>query len=270
LFNSLRNSGFPYPQLNKEILIKNFNFMKEANSKKVEFEDINLNINKCDKILRKDDQIGYDIIKSFLTHFFDVKDKKESTHFSVIEGFNNDNILTRVINTALKKNLNINGYGIKNALTLYGTTYNPHFSNPLIAKYIIEKYTKENDIIYDYSVGFGQRLLAALSLPYHIKYIGVNTLEKSIANSTTMFNFYNSNINNFNKKVELNLIGAENFYNYDLNGKINLAFSSPPRFNSEYYEDNEKQAGYDGEYNKFINIFWKSTVNNIDKMLTKD
>ena len=47
---------------------------------------------------------------------------------------------------------------------------------------------------------------------------------------------------------------------------IDFAFSSPPYFDQEFYDDDKKQAYNKGE-DYFYNVYWKKTLENIKYML---
>ena len=48
-----------------------------------------------------------------------------------------------------------------------------------------------------------------------------------------------------------------------------MAFSSPPYYNLEVYSDENTQA-YSTSYVDFLHRYWRNTISNIDKMLSKD
>lgn len=260
VFNFYRSNGFPYPYMTDDEIIRNFSLLKNTN--------VNL-IENC-KILRIDNQIGNNIVRHFSPHFFDVKCGIDMRKPSMKEVFDNDDKLKEVIKNRLKFNYQINGNMLRQGISNSKLAFKGSVFNTAIAKFIYKNFTKENSIIYDYSIGFGQRLLAALSLPYHIKYFGVDVSEKCIESNKNIFNFLNEKIPGLNKEVNIIHSGSENYLDNNLIGKVNLAFSSPPYFNLEYYENNKSQAYHNNDYNHFINNYWRSTVNNINQMLSQD
>jgi tRNA1(Val) A37 N6-methylase TrmN6 len=119
-------------------------------------------------------------------------------------------------------------------------------------------------------MGFGQRLLAALSLPFKVTYVGIDPLEKSVESNQNVFNFLKTNIPMFDKEADIICDGSENYCDPKYIGKVNVAFSSPPYYDQEVYEDSDTQAYSSGSYCSFINDWWRKTMNNIDKLLVED
>ena len=260
LFNFYRKHGFPFIKLTDGELIKDFMRLKNLNVSLIEKDNI-LTLNK---------QYGNPIFKHFSPQFYEVNSGISKTRLSMLDTFHNDEMLKKVIKNRVHYNFNLTGNMLKQGLSNSKVAYKASIFNSAVAKFIYSKYTKENDIIYDYSMGFGQRLTAALSLPFYIKYVGIDASIKSVNSNQNIFNFFNKNVASLNKEVELTHIGSENYCDPNLLGKVNLAFSSPPYFSLEIYEDDPMQAGYNNDYKYFINTWWRATVANIDKMLTND
>lgn len=261
LFKFYREKGFPYTILLKDELMKEFINLKSF--------DVN-SIIKDEKILTIFNALGLSIFKHFSPHFFDVR-SYNNEKLSMLGSFNNDDLLKKIIKNRLylEKSQHITGNMLKQGMPNSKIAYKASIFFPTIAKFIYSKYTKENDIIYDYSMGFGQRLLGALSLPYKIKYVGVDPYSKTVNSNQNIFNFFNENIPMFNKEVDLNCIGAEEYCYEKYINKVNFAFSSPPYWNKEIYIDEPSQAtNYD--YVDFINKWWQKVTNNVDKLLTND
>ena len=254
-FNFYRENGFPYPKLTDDGAIREFSILKSFDANSIE-EDKKLSIANY---------VGTSIFKHFSPHFYEVK-SAYSNKPSALEAFNDDNLLYATIKNRIDGNFTIHGNMIKQGLRNSRAAFMGSIFNPSVAKFIYSKFAKENDIIYDYSMGFGQRLLGVLSLPYYVKYIGVDPMQKSVDSNTELYNFFNTNVPMLNKEVELNCVGSEEYCDSQYIGKVKIAFSSPPYFNLEVYEDNKTQAYHTG-YNTFINIWWKRTVENISKLL---
>lgn len=89
-------------------------------------------------------------------------------------------------------------------------------------------------------------------------------MARNIDSANQIYGFLKENVPGFNKEVEFHNIGSEDY----CGESVNFAFSSPPYFNLEVYENNSKQAG-SRSYIDFLNLYWKPTIQNIDKMLVK-
>lgn len=259
LVHFYQREGFPYPIMSDNELFHAFTILKNTDINSIENNNI----------IRIDNQNGNSIFKHFSPHFFEVKSGENPKKDSMLELFESEDFI-KVIKNRLENKFHINGNMVRQGLANSKLSFKGSIFNTVVAKFIYSKFTKENDIIYDYSMGFGQRLTAALSLPYAVKYVGVDVLEKSVISNQNIFNFFSQNVPGLNKKAELHCIGSEDFCPAELVGKVNLAFSSPPYFMLEHYEENdEKQAYRNNDYLYFLN-WWKKTVNNIDQLLTID
>lgn len=126
---------------------------------------------------------------------------------------------------------------IKDGLEMMGGNVATNFP-PMKAKTIYEKYCKKDGIIYDFSCGFGGRMLGALSSKNNYKYIGVepNTetyrslhkLGKAIEKTT-----------NTTGRYSVQCKGSEDVHGV---GIADFAFSSPPYFALEKYCDEDTQC----------------------------
>lgn len=260
LLQFYREKGFPYSNLDNDEIIKDFNALCKINALSIEKEPYTLQISH---------QSGTNIFKHFSPHFYEVNSGKRGPNLSMLDTFNDDESLKKVILNRLNENFNITGNMIKQGLANSKLAYQASIFNTVIAKYIYTKFSKENDIIYDYSMGFGQRLTAALSLNHSIKYIGIDPMEKSVESNENIFSFFSKNIPMFNKTADIICGGSENYCPSEYEKKISLAFSSPPYYNLEKYENDISQAN-SKDYIHFINEYWCQTIENIDFMLKDD
>jgi len=257
LFKLYRAKGFPHTILTQDELLHDFILVQNT---KVD------SIKKDEKTLTTYYQAGLNLVKHFSPHFYEVNSGIRSNHMSMIDTFNNDDLLKKVIQNRLHDNFNMTGNMLKQGLANSKLAYKASLFNVIVGKYIYSQYTKENDVIYDYSMGFGQRLIGAMSLSYPVTYIGIDPWKKSVDSNQNIFNFLQQNTTGFNKKAEIIHQGSETYCDPKYLGKVNLAFSSAPYFNLEKYEDANSQA-YTSGYINFIHGWWKSTVKNIKNLL---
>lgn len=257
LFNFYRKNGFPYTELSNDELIENFNLLQSI--------DIN-SILKENNIITTFNQSGVNVFKHFAPHFFEVesgiKDKP-----SMLSTFLNDKLLKDVIFNRLENNFNMTGQMLRQGLANSKNAYKASTFPPSVAKFLYMKYCKENDLIFDYSSGFGQRLLAALSLPYKTTYIGIDPYKKSLQSNKNIYNFYKNHVPGIKTEIDLYEIGSENFCEEKYINKVNFAFSSPCYFNIEKYSDDKNQSYFGKSYDDFINKWWRKTVCNINKLI---
>ena len=252
-----RENGFPYPKLTLDEIVKDYSLLCNIDPN---------SIIKNDKITLFN-STGTSLVKHFSPHFYEVKSGVEAHKPSSFEAFNDDKLLAKVIYNRLSQNMGLSGNMIRQGIINSNIGYRASSFNVLSAKYIYNKYLTDNAVIYDYSMGFGQRLLGALTLPYNVTYVGTDPLLKSVKSNIDMFQTLKNNIPNFNKQVDLFNLGSEDFCDQKYINKVDLAFSSPPYFYLEIFEKDEKQCYFNKPYVDFINNWWRKTVTNINILL---
>jgi hypothetical protein len=256
LFDFYRENGFPYVKLTNDELLADFNQLK----------NIDTTLMEKDHNLLTSYRAGLPNFKHFSPHFYEVN-SSEKDRLSMLDTFNDDKLLKDVIRNRINGEFNLSGNMLKQGLANSKLAFKASIFNPSIAKFIYQKYTNANDIVYDYSAGFGQRLLGALSVEHSLTYVGVDPMQRSIDSNNNIFSFYKNNVPMFNKQAELVCIGSENYKDPKYEGQISLAFSSPAYYNHEVYEDNSNQAYFSNSYIDFINKWWRQTVLNIKYLL---
>jgi tRNA1(Val) A37 N6-methylase TrmN6 len=183
---------------------------------------------------------------------------------SMLDAFNDDGTLKKVIENRLgisyKETFNISGAMIRQGLRNSRAAMPASMFMTTVAKYIYDNFSEENGIVYDYSAGFGQRLVAAMASKNNLKYIGVEPWTKSFKNLNLLYRYIYQH-----HRCSLHNIGSENFYDENLKEKICLAFSSPPYFDTEIYCNESTQCNL-GSYKDYLS-YWEKTCENIYKML---
>lgn len=153
------------------------------------------------------------------------------------------------------------------AMELIGGTVATNFK-PMNAKALYERYCPPNGIIYDFSCGFGGRMLGALSSKNDYTYIGVEPCKETYENLLALGQHIESVTGRENSYVIHNKCSED--YLGDLES-IDFAFSSPPYFNLERYSNEPSQC-----YNKFPTLdkwlegYVRPTIRNTYKMLKQD
>ena len=255
VFNILRASGWVYPDdLNK--VKKSWNALL-AYQPDLMADD-----------LFNNSSLATDICKYFCNNFFLATEKGKST---LIDNFNDDKILKRIIENRLGLDwldADKNGPGVNEAFNLsfkmiacqgqrsMRLVNATSMFKPTVSKFMALKYSNENDTIFDYSCGFGGRLLGTMAA--NRKYIGTDPLTtEELENMATFLQF---------KKDRYALIksGSEN-YRGDENS-VDLSYSSPPYLAQEVYSSDITQAYNQGD-DYFYNTYWKQTLANVKYML---
>lgn len=220
------------------------------------------------KIIRSSKKVNF-IIEYFLRSI--MNDSKNKNMKWTVNEFLQSNDLIRFLSGKVKNNPSFytskNKYdNLKTVLRLSpsGTAQTiPNFPFEK-AKEIICKYNVNNNY-YDYSCGWGVRLLA--SLANNVNYFGTDpntNLCEGLNNIYSAFNnvFSNSLVEQPTAKIYNQ--GSEIFVP-DLENKIGLAFSSPPYFDLELYSLNDEngQSTKDRNYEMWLTEYWEKTVKNI-------
>lgn len=261
LFTFYRAHGFPYPDLSDEELLYEFNRLVEIDSSYILKDNNTLVITNY---------TGSNIIKNFSPHFFETKSGSKNRP-SMVECFNNDKLLLKTIENRLEIGFNMTSNMLKQGLANSKLAFKTSIFNVILAKFIYDNFSKPGDLVYDYSMGFGHRMIAALSVKHSLNIIATDPWKETVASNQAIFDFFQNKITGFNKFADLNNEGSEEFCPEEYKGKVNLAFSSPPYFKTEIFDPKnpEKQA-YNKSYELFINDYWKKTVLNIKELLAPD
>jgi hypothetical protein len=243
IFHYLRSVGFNFT-FNKKILNNYDNLCK-------------FNIDTSTNEISAYTRLGTMLCKLYCEDYFKTRfGNKKSIH----EAFLDDDLLMKTIKNRLGLNwktdekFNISFASIIRGFVASSICLNVSMFKPIVAKYVYMKYSNVGDVVYDYSAGWGGRMLAAASC--NRKYIGVDPL--TITPLTTLKNDLTL------ESVEL-IDGKSEDIRLDENS-IDFSFSSPPYFDLEKYSYDEKQAYANGE-DYFYNIYWRKTLENIKYML---
>lgn len=259
MFKYFRNLGWMLPDFEPAIFKKDYQKLVEYMpdiSVNETYNNTSLCNNVCQYFCRKS--------------FYNTTERKNGKiKLTMEENFKDDDILIKIC----RNRLGIGWYNdepqstfnITPKMVLYQAQRSMRYISQIsifkagIAKTIYLKYSKENDLVYDFSIGFGGRVLGALSC--NRRYLGIDPL--TVGEVSTMLEFFNFSKDNY-KLIDgcsENYMGEEN--------SIDFVFSSPPYYDQEYYSFDIRQAYNKGE-DYFYNIYWKNTLNNIKFMLKPD
>lgn len=201
--------------------------------------------------------IGTQLCKYYCNDFYTTSIKGS---ISIVDAFNDDKMLLKCIQNRLcldwnyTEFFNISYASIVKGFTSSAVSYNITIFKPSVAKFMYLKYSNENDIVYDFSAGWGGRMLGAAASKR--QYIGVDPLTipslTQLKNDLSLDNI--TLINGISEDFEM----EEN--------SIDFAFSSPPYYNIEQYSQDNTQSYNKGE-EYFYDVYWKNTLQNIKKAL---
>jgi hypothetical protein len=248
LFNHFRNQGWLYPDDSTKL---NNSWKKLCN----------FNPDLSTNEIFNNGSLATDVCKYFCHNFYEAT---EVGGLTMKEVFNNDDKLRYLIKNRLgfdwwDNDDNDETFNISFRMLIQGMRSSrliPSVSifKPAVSKYMCLKYSNENDVIFDYSVGWGGRMLGAASC--NRRYIGVDPLTTiEVQKMADFFDLKNITlIENGSEHVKL----EEN--------SIDFSYSSPPYFSQEYYNSSKTQAYNNGE-DYFYNVYWNNTLDNIKHML---
>lgn len=252
IFNLLRSIGWIYPD-DKSKITKEYKRL-------IDFQP---DLSKND--IFNNSSLATYISKYFCHKFYLATTKNKPT---MIDNFNNDGLLKKLIKNRLGLDWidsNEKGPGVNEAFNLSFKMFiqgqrsmrmvsQISIFKPDVAKYLCMKYSNDGDTIFDYSAGFGARMLGAASC--NRKYIGVDPW--TIDELENMKNYLNL------KDVSLIKNGSENVKLEE--NSIDFSYSSPPYYDQEVYSNESSQAYSQGE-DHFYNVYWRKTLENIKFML---
>jgi len=206
---------------------------------------------------------GMKICRFYSRHMNDVKNKNKP---SMLEAFNNKELLRKCLYNRFgithDEVFNITPAMIRQGLRNSYTAAQTSVFKPMVAKYIYDRYTKCGDVVYDFSMGFGQRFLAAMSLTRkNLKYIGCDPWKEclNIRGIVELLDIDES-------RYVFENIGSEYYCPKEYIGKVSLAFSSPPYYDYEIYDNGNEMQAYGGGIENYEKWFIE-TMNNIEKLL---
>ena len=141
--------------------------------------------------------------------------------------------------------------------------------SPMRAKAIYERYVPNGGIIYDYSCGFGGRMLGALTSKNNYKYFGVEPNVETY-DGLNILGGYIERATKREDIFKIYLKGSETF-RLSQGEYCDFAFSSPPYFNLEKYSDDNSQCYimFD-DIDSWFDGYVIPTIQNIFYMLKRD
>ena len=197
------------------------------------------------------------------------KVKLSTAKWSVEDVLNNTNLCgvfkAKVLNSPKVFNPEVSmGYNIERAIALGGKGYAkvPTQFPFKVSNYIYSHYNINNNV-YDFSCGWGSRLLGALK--YNLNYYGTDPNDLLCSRLEQMTKDYKSIIKRTNI-IDIRSQGSEIFVP-EWENTIGLAFSSPPYFSLEDYKIGDQSWKEGVTYNEWLNNYMYPTLNNCIKYL---
>lgn len=276
VFDYYRKNGFPYPELSDEKIYKEFI--------KLQKYDVNNVINN-EGFISNSSNLCIDICKYFCKNEFY---KASDGGRSVEDVFNDDELFIKVLKNRMGWNTSKEGgeerpymFGISdkqilNGIRNSGLGYGVSNFRPVIGKWmykhaldmigkdsskIFDYASNSEEIskikIFDYSGGWGARMLAAMSL-------GCDYVCTDPSTHLCLDNLQNF----FKANYKVYSFGSENKIFNKFNKEFDIIGSCPPYFDLEVYSNDENQSIVKyPEYENWLKYYWKPTVENCVNML---
>lgn len=171
--------------------------------------------------------------------------------------WDSDKFLRKLIKNRLKYSNKINDSAMRRGIKL--SKYCVSNFKPMIAYYLYKKYCNI-DKVYDYSAGFGSRMLAAMSLG--LKYIACEPCKETAKNLRKFGSYLKKELGGDFDIIES---GSEIY----IGEYYDFIFSSPPYFDFEKYSEDEGQSiKRFPVYSDWLEKYWRKTIQNGYRMLT--
>jgi len=259
-----RKSGFPYPTYEEKDISYIAWKLRNLPDCELEFDNtLPSNI------------VGTEICNSFFPNMYKTRQilpafqgtgKTRGYRMSPLETFNSEKHLKKVIRLCLEHKPHCAASQVRGALSLVNGTASKF--NPLVVRCLVDRYTPQGGVYYDFACGWGARLFGAKSSRKNVKYVGVDPNSETYDNLCILNKWLANTYKYDPQTVLLQKIGSEDFCPEALEGKVDFAFSSPPYFNLERYSDEATQC-----YNRYPGVtewlhgYLYKTLENIRKLV---
>lgn len=223
------------------------------------------------EILDKRPTQGSSLLKYIFPNFFKVicKDAKDNTLY---DRFYNDHLLKRTIKFCFEFKKNdrtpLVSTSLRAGLEMIGGNIPTNFL-PMKVRMLVDYYMNKGENFYDFSCGFGGRMLGVLSSNKNLNYFGLEPNTETFEGLNKL-NLYIKEAYNCDNKVEIYKQGSEEEIPNSWLEKMDFCFSSPSYFSLERYSDEETQCYI--KYPKlqdWLDGYVNFTIKNIYKVLKK-
>ena len=252
LFNFYKQHGFPYFDMTDEQCSRVVDNLLNFDSDRIILDE-----NYLKQVMN-----GLNLVNFFMPHIFEVKCRNFK---SPMECFQDDEMLKKAIKKRLSMGDNMSHAGMRKALSWTHGTHRVSNFRPTIAKYIYDNYSGDGRVL-DFSSGFGGRLFGAFASQKVKTYVGTDPSTKTYEGLIKLKDYLQTKIE---KEI---ILHNQPFEDLELeDNSFDLAFSSPPYFNTEEYsyEDTQSFMKYDTK-EKWRDGFLKPLVSNVHRYLKTD
>lgn len=223
VYDFYKSHGFPYFDMDEKQMLRVVNNLFDFDSSRLILEDNHL----------KQVMNGLNLVNNFMPHIFEVRCRNFK---SPLDCFNDDVLLKKAIDKRISMGDNMSHAGMRKALSWTHGTHRVSNFRPTIAKYIYDTYAGEGSVL-DFSCGYGGRLFGAFASDKVKSYTGTDPCKKTFDGLTRLNQYLQ------NKQPKSITLIKKPFEETELEeSSFDLAFSSPPYFNTEEYDYEETQS----------------------------
>lgn len=252
ILNHYRRTGFPYIKLNDHEKEDELNALSKLDTGKL-FDGENF----------LSDSTGVSLANSYHPHRYEVICNDHRTALYV---FGRDWALKKCIEKCIRMSKGINDSKLRSMISIFeGVQVASNFP-PGTAKAIYEHLAPDPCSVWDMSMGFGGRLLGAITSKNVIEYYGTEPSTKSFAGITQMLEELKK-VKQFPFAHHFQMQGSETNLPWE-DGCVDFCFTSPPYFDTEKYarEDTQSFLRYPGQ-TSWVNNFLCGTFRNCHRIL---
>lgn len=245
--------GNEVPSFNytSEFLVKEFIKLKNKSIiSGISLEPIEEGIRTFTNYVVKSKSSNYQFVYQFFPNYFSIRTKKFEPLINV---FKDDKRLQKSIdiNNKYYGHLPFNLTSFIRSMSMSSNVYRAGNFPPLVAKYIYDTYTTDNETVFDFSAGFGGRMLGAMASRNKINYVGIDPHLQTFNGLCDLYHFLQMNLftHDYNGCDIVNSNIEEYTVPEELKGKVAVCFSSPPFYDLELYAEEgtpyaDTQASY--------------------------
>lgn len=230
-----RISGFPYVSYRKKERVADEKSLKKS------IVDLSKDINQGYNA-------GAGLCLSFFRNFWYAKKNGKR---SAMEVFLDDDLLLDCIKDSIQHRGSASAANLRAELQTWGGVHN---FRPAVAKAIYDKYCPVGGKIIDPCSGWGGRLLGFYFCNTAERYVGIDASADTIRGLRHMICIVGRDAREKSANVHYSA-----FEDWNTDERFDLAFTSPPYFNKEVYDSDDKQSQlrypiYDEWKNRFLRV----------------
>jgi len=248
-----RHTGFPYPQLPRHEVEIEFDRLKRVSS---------ANVIRAGQAVHS--TVGLRLANSFHPQMWRVRLHGSSP----LDRFEDDQSLRLALRKAAQFWPNRRCWNAQCIRSVFRVLHRSRVANfrPTVARALMERYSRDNDCVLDFSAGYGGRLLAALTL--HRKYIGIDPATDQIKGCAQMIKDLAPLAV---ARASLSQGCAEDILPRWPVNSFNLILSSPPYYDTERYsiEPDQSYLRYP-DYVRWRNEFLAAVISESFRVLQKN